>query len=90
MLVINIPKIPNICGCIFHFSLFTFHLLLVRFSFASNPFLLRSYSHSKWAKNGSYMGLTTDLHGRYYLERKKNTNLFNPTKGISKIGVCIQ
>ena len=43
-LVINIPKIPNICGL--YFSLFTLHLLPVRFSFASNPFQIRSNSDS--------------------------------------------
>ena len=43
-----------------------FHLPLIRFSFASNPFLNRSLL---WEVNGTYNGLTTDLHGSY-IERK--------------------
>ena len=68
MLVIDIPKIPNICGYIFHFSLFTLHSsltsgpLLLRFKSVSKPFQVR---FMEWEVNGSYKGLTTDLLGRY-------------------------
>ena len=37
--------------------------IVFRFSFASNPFLIRSY---EWEENGTYTDFGTDLHGSYY------------------------
>ena len=58
-LVIYILIIPDICGYIFHSSLFTY------FWSASPSLLIRFSSHSRtigsWEVNGSYYGLTWEL-----------------------------
>ena len=57
---------PEFLWLYFHFSLFIFHLLLVRFSFAFPSLLVRSLEESrmggKWDLQRTCIGLTWEVH----------------------------